>query len=66
MLEVKLELMPKMSESVIENVIKTQCALEKSKQAERERYSFFCYLLSDHSVFSPQPLKMEIGDYSVW
>ena len=41
MLEVKLELMPKMSESVIEDVIKTQCALEKNKQAERERYSFF-------------------------
>ena len=35
--ELKLELMPKLSETVIEDVIRTQCALEKSKQAERER-----------------------------
>ena len=36
-LELKLELTPKLSEIVNEDVIKAQCKLEKSKLAERER-----------------------------
>ena len=38
-LEVKLELTPKLADVVHEDVVKAQCALEKNKLAERERYN---------------------------